>query len=162
MEVDDRQVTTVFTVQPSFHHRHSTNPVSWSVNDRRRTTRWDVTARSPTMVALHGTRFVECRWWNDGLTVVILTIVGLRDTGPWFGCGFFSAAQIRKLSDLRQVSPDRVEIEWSCSVRWTCPTQSSGLGRGVISRPWRFPFLWWFEPPWTTGRLFSRSSTHCA
>ena len=28
MEADDRQVTTVFTVQPSFHHRHSTNPVS--------------------------------------------------------------------------------------------------------------------------------------
>ena len=31
MEADDRQVTTVFTVQPSFHHRHSTNPVSRSV-----------------------------------------------------------------------------------------------------------------------------------
>ena len=28
MEADDRQMTTVFTVQPSFHHRHSTNPVS--------------------------------------------------------------------------------------------------------------------------------------
>ena len=28
MESDDRQVTTVFTVQPSFHHRHSTNRVS--------------------------------------------------------------------------------------------------------------------------------------
>ena len=28
MEADDCQVTTVFTVQPSFHHRHSTNPVS--------------------------------------------------------------------------------------------------------------------------------------
>ena len=28
MEADDRQVTTVFTLQPSFHHRHSTNPVS--------------------------------------------------------------------------------------------------------------------------------------
>ena len=28
MAADDRQVTTVFTVQPSFHHRHSTNPVS--------------------------------------------------------------------------------------------------------------------------------------
>ena len=26
-EVDDRLVTTVFTVQPSFHHRHSTNRV---------------------------------------------------------------------------------------------------------------------------------------
>ena len=28
MEADDRQVTTVFTVQPSFHLRHSTNRVS--------------------------------------------------------------------------------------------------------------------------------------
>ena len=28
MEADDRQVTTVFTVQPSFHHRHSTNRVA--------------------------------------------------------------------------------------------------------------------------------------
>ena len=28
MEADDRKVTTVFTVQPSFHHRYSTNPVS--------------------------------------------------------------------------------------------------------------------------------------
>ena len=28
MEADDRQVTTVFTGQPSFHHRHSTNPIS--------------------------------------------------------------------------------------------------------------------------------------
>ena len=28
MEADDRQVTTVFTVQPPFHHRHSTNRVS--------------------------------------------------------------------------------------------------------------------------------------
>ena len=24
---------------------------------------------SPTMVTLHDTRFVECRWWNDGWTV---------------------------------------------------------------------------------------------
>ena len=31
MEADDRQVTTVFTVQPSVHYRHSTNPISWSV-----------------------------------------------------------------------------------------------------------------------------------
>ena len=28
MEADDRQVTTVFTGQPSFHHRHSTKRVS--------------------------------------------------------------------------------------------------------------------------------------
>ena len=36
---------------------------------RRWATRWGVTARSPTMVTLHDTRFVECRWWNDGWTV---------------------------------------------------------------------------------------------
>ena len=28
MEANNRQVTTVFTVQLSFHHRHSTNRVS--------------------------------------------------------------------------------------------------------------------------------------
>ena len=28
MEADDLQVLTVFTFQPSFHHRHSTNRVS--------------------------------------------------------------------------------------------------------------------------------------
>ena len=31
MEADNCQVTTVFTVQPPFHHRHSTNRVSWRV-----------------------------------------------------------------------------------------------------------------------------------
>ena len=31
MEANDYPVTTVFTVQPSFPHRHSTNRVSWSV-----------------------------------------------------------------------------------------------------------------------------------
>ena len=36
---------------------------------RRQTTRRGVTARSPMMVTLHDTRFVECRWWNDGWTV---------------------------------------------------------------------------------------------
>ena len=38
---------------------------------RRRT--WSHTSprRSPTMVTLHETRFVECRWWNGGWTVVI-------------------------------------------------------------------------------------------
>ena len=38
MEADDLQVTTVFTVQPSFLHRHSTNRVSRSftiVGERR-------------------------------------------------------------------------------------------------------------------------------
>ena len=40
----------------------------------KRTTRWGVTARSPTMVTFHDTRFVECRWWNDGWTVKTVVI----------------------------------------------------------------------------------------
>ena len=33
---------------------------------RRRTCSHTSTRRSPTMVTLHDTRFVECRWWSDG------------------------------------------------------------------------------------------------
>ena len=55
-----------------------------------------MTARSPTMVTLHDTRFVECRWWNDGWTVKTrhLTVVGLHDTGPWCsdGCAKLASA----------------------------------------------------------------------
>ena len=68
IEDDDRQVTTV---QPSFHHRHSTNrecheALPSSANDE---VRCDCTFADMTMVTLHDTRFVECRWWNDGWTV---------------------------------------------------------------------------------------------
>ena len=70
MEADDHQVTTVYTVQPSFHHRHSTNRVSWSVTICRRTCSHASLRRLPTMVTLHDTRFVEWRWWNDSWTVV--------------------------------------------------------------------------------------------
>ena len=53
---------------------------------RQRTCSHSSPRRSSTMVTLHDTRFVECRWWNDGWTVKDcrhLTVVGLRDTGPW-------------------------------------------------------------------------------
>ena len=36
---------------------------------RRRTCSHTSPRPSPTMVTLHDTRFVECRWWNDGWTV---------------------------------------------------------------------------------------------
>ena len=51
---------------------------------RRRTCSHTSPRRSTTMVTLHDTRFDECRWWNDGLTVKTcrhLTVVGLHDTG---------------------------------------------------------------------------------
>ena len=40
--------------------------------------RWGVTARSPTMVTLYDTRFVECRWRNDDWSVK--TVVTWRST----------------------------------------------------------------------------------
>ena len=36
---------------------------------RRRTCSHTSPRRSPTMVTLRDSRFVECRWWNDGWTV---------------------------------------------------------------------------------------------
>ena len=78
--------TTVKWRQVSQSNRQSTigirqTRVSWSVTIVRRTTRWGVTARSPTMVTLHDTRFVECRWWNDGWTVKLSSLDGRRP--PW-------------------------------------------------------------------------------
>ena len=86
MEADDRQVTTVFTVQPSFHHRHSTKPNIMKRYRRRRTTRWGVTARSPTMVTLHTgwvCRVPMVEWRLDCENCSHLTVVGLHYTGPW-------------------------------------------------------------------------------
>ena len=127
MEADNSQVTTVFTIQPSSHHRQSTNRVSQALpsyaNDkvrcgiarraestgvytrdryhggrrpssddsfhsptvilplafdkpsimkryhRRRTCSHTSPRRSPSMVTLHDTRFVNCRCWSDCWTV---------------------------------------------------------------------------------------------
>ena len=54
------------SIMKHYHHR-------W-------TTRWGMTACSPTMATLHYTRFVEYRWWNDGWTVVSLHGTGPRRT----------------------------------------------------------------------------------
>ena len=48
---------------------------------RRRTCSHTSPRRSPTMVTLHDTAFVTCRWWNDGWTVKTV-VTGLHDTGP--------------------------------------------------------------------------------
>ena len=88
MEAEDRQVTTVFTVQPSFHHRHSTKPSIIKRYHRRRTCSHTLLRRLPTMVTLDDTRFcrvpmVECRL--DCENCRHLTVVGLHDTGPRSG-----------------------------------------------------------------------------
>ena len=45
---------------------------------RRRTCSHTSPRRSPTMVTLHDTRFVECGWWSDGWTVK--TVVAWRSS----------------------------------------------------------------------------------
>ena len=65
---------------------------------RRRTCSHTSPRRSPTMVKLHDTRFVECRWWNDGWTgenCRHLTVVGLHDTGPWSSRGRVAPLTVR-------------------------------------------------------------------
>ena len=84
MEADDRQVTTVFTGQPSFHHPHSTE--------------YHEALPSPANVLSHLTSsfaddgnaswYSVCRvpmveWRLDCENCRHLTVVGLHDTGPW-------------------------------------------------------------------------------
>ena len=58
---------------------------------RRRTCSHTSPRRSPTMVSLHGNRFVECRWWNDGWTVK--TVVTWRSSASMIPApGFKSLA----------------------------------------------------------------------
>ena len=86
MEADDRQVTTVFTVQPSFHHRHSTNrvyhealPSSANVLSHLTSSftddgnaSWYSVCRVPIVE-----RRLDCEDCHH------LTVIGLHDTGPW-------------------------------------------------------------------------------
>ena len=77
MEADGRQVTTAFTVQPSALDK----PSIMKRYHRRQTCSHTSPHRLPTMVTLHDTRFVECRWL-DCESCRHLTVVYLHDTGP--------------------------------------------------------------------------------
>ena len=87
MDADDRQVR-VFTVQPSFHHRHSTNRISWSV-----TVVGNVQSHLTSSFADDGNAscYSVCRvpmveWRLDCENCRHLTVVGLHDTGPSTYC----------------------------------------------------------------------------
>ena len=90
MEADDRQVTTVLTVQQSFHHGHSADLVSWSV------TIVSERAVTPHLVVLRRwQRFVilGLSSADGGMTVGLwrLSSLDLHDTGPWL---FTSSSKI--------------------------------------------------------------------
>ena len=73
MEADDRQVTSFHSptvIPPSALDK----PNIMKRYDRWRTCSHTSPRRSTTMVTLHDTRFVECRWWNDGWTVKTVVI----------------------------------------------------------------------------------------
>ena len=87
-----------------------------------------MTARSPTMITLHYTRFVECQWWNDCWTVK--TVVTLRSSASMIptpgevlrGC---KVVQVRICSGEilrgRAVVKVRVNTAKSTPWGWSCP-----------------------------------------
>ena len=94
MEADDRQVTTVFTVQPSFHHRHSANRVSWSVTIVVQSQLTSSFANDGNASWYWVCRVPMVEWRLDCEDCRHLTVVGLHDTGP--RCTSLSACQTRR------------------------------------------------------------------
>ena len=78
--------------------------------------------RSPTMVTLHDTRFVECRWWNDGWTVK--TVVTWRSSASMIPAPGFDSLFRRGSSSRRSHTCDftlfwRRKIASMNQVRWS-------------------------------------------
>ena len=84
MEADDRQVTTVFTVQPSFHHWHSTTKyhevLPLSVNNEVRCDCKLADGGNASWYSVCWVPMVE--WRLDCEDCRHLTVVSLHDTGP--------------------------------------------------------------------------------
>ena len=102
MEDDDRQVTTAFTVQPSFHHWHSTNRVSWSVTivgERRGEVCSFADNGNASWYSVFRVPMVE--WRLDCEDYRHLTVVGLHDTGPWSWARPYALVQALQSTNLR-------------------------------------------------------------
>ena len=67
--------------------------------------------RLPTMVTLHDTRFVECRWWNDGWTVK--TVVTWRSSAS-----MIPAPGLQCLLLCRDFQPDLQIFHLQWPPRW--------------------------------------------
>ena len=65
----------------------------------RRTCSHTLPRRSPTMVTLQDTRFVECRWWNDGWTVK--TVVTWRSSASMIPAPGYTKDNSRSAECLR-------------------------------------------------------------
>ena len=111
------------------------------------------------MVTLHDTRFVECRWWNDGWTVK--TVVGLHDTGPmlfffFFFFFFFKGGRLRYFLTVRvfvlspflptpslcPFSPSSLPrpspfLPPACLFLFVCHQETASLSR--MPREWKIP-----------------------
>ena len=69
MEADDSPVTDSFHSLTVIPPSALDKPSIMKRYHRRRTFSHTSRRRSPTMLTLHDTRLIECRWWNDGWTV---------------------------------------------------------------------------------------------
>ena len=87
---------------------------------RRQTCSHTSPRRSPTMVKIHDTRFVECRWWNDGWTVK--TVVTRRS----------SASMIRAPWPVDTPGRENQSLQWSCKTLVLSVSQVACIARRVV------------------------------
>ena len=113
MEADDCQVTTVFTVQPSFD-----KPSIMKHYHRQRTTRWSVNANPLTILTLHVTPFVKGRWKNDVWTVK--TVVTWRSSASMILAPGWKILPrpISMFSHQKIIPWQRNQSEWTCNKKY--------------------------------------------
>ena len=111
MEADDRRVASFHSptvIPPSALDK----PSIMKRYHRRRTFSHTSPRRSPTMVRLHDTRFVECRWWNDGW--IVKPVVAWRSSAsrtPAPGCGDYNGRCVRD-DCMNILFASRLPYEW--------------------------------------------------
>ena len=108
MGADDRQMMTVFTVQPSFHHRHKPSILPSSANVQSHLTSSFADDDNPSWYWVCRVQMVE--WRLDCKNYRHLTVVGLHDTGPSFL--------------LLQVAVDSRRLLVHKQISWSCPCSS--------------------------------------
>ena len=79
-------------------------PVKNGLYNRRWTYSHTSPRRSPTIVTLHDTRFVKCRWWNDAWTMKIVVTW-------WSSASMIPAPELRYFFSIVQCGKLRVCID---------------------------------------------------
>ena len=107
-----------------------------------------LTSLLPTMVTLHDTRFVECRWWNDGWTVK--TVVTWQSSASMIPAPGVEVCIIFVLKTLIMWDSSKPSLYHVSTSRQTAPEHTSllptrharalGIGHNWHQGPYHSPF----------------------